>query len=177
MTLPLTSMRRIYFIIQGVDLSQRMLEKCVIRGCYNSLVLGDAVEFLESVETSSVDAIIAADVFIYVGDLMKILKSSYKVLKEKNSILIFTIEEMTINSVESVIPHDYINDITTNTNYDKKVENEIQLRECGRFCHSEKYIRHLANELGFDIISAEKQFIRLQSEIPVRSVTFVLSKI
>ena len=142
-----------------------MLEKCVFRGCYNSLILGDAVEFLESVKTSSVDSIIAADVFIYVGDLNKILKSSYNALKEKNSFLIFTIEEMIIDTVESVIP-----------NFDKKFDNGFQLRECGRFSHSEKYVRDLAHELGFDVISSEKQFIRLQSEIPVRSITFVLSK-
>ena len=148
-----------------MDLSQRMLEKCVFRGCYNSLILGDAVEFLESVMPSSVDSIIAADVFIYVGDLNKILKSSYNALKEKNSFLIFTIEEMIIDAVESVIP-----------NFDKKFDNGFQLRECGRFSHSEKYVRDLAHELGFDVISSEKQFIRLQSEIPVRSITFVLSK-
>ena len=148
-----------------MDLSQRMLEKCVFRGCYNSLILGDAVEFLESVKTSSVDSIIAADVFIYVGDLNKILKSSYNALKEKNSFLIFTIEEMIIDTVESVIP-----------NFDKKFDNGFQLRECGRFSHSEKYVRDLAHELEFDVISSEKQFIRLQSEIPVRSITFVLSK-
>lgn len=124
------------------------------------------MEFLELVASSSVDAIIAVDIFIYVGDLTKKVKSSYKAFPERSSFMIVTIEEMKINGVDSVVP-----------NFDKKVESGLQLRECGIFFHSEKYVHNLAHGSGFYVISIEKQFVRLQSEISVRSVTFELSKI
>jgi predicted TPR repeat methyltransferase len=85
--------------VYGVDLSQRMLEKAVDRRCYDSLILGDAEEYLLSCGLT-VDAIIAADVFIYIGDLLKIMKASHSALKSKG-FLIFTIEEL-INPLENI---------------------------------------------------------------------------
>lgn len=88
-----------HIFICGIDLSQRMLERAVERQCYDSLILGDAEEYLKTCE-SSIDAIIAADVFIYIGDLLEILKSSYTAL-QLNGLLIFTVEELT-NPLENI---------------------------------------------------------------------------
>lgn len=171
--------------IVGADLSQRMLEKCILRGCYNSLVLGDAVEYLNTIAPSSVDAIIAADVFIYVGDLRKVFQSSHKALKDNDSYLVFTVEELSVDTVESILvllsshpnpdPNQSKDDLTSST-VDNQTENGFRLKDCGRFSHSERYIRKLAREIGFKFVSAEQEFIRLQSEVPVRSITFILSK-
>ena len=57
--------------IHGVDLSPRMLERAGQTDIYSALHLADVLEFLEGSDSkaSDYDLILAADLFIYVGDL------------------------------------------------------------------------------------------------------------
>ena len=52
----------------GVDLSPAMIEKARARGVYDRLEAGDLVEAMKKAPRSF-DLLVAADVFIYVGDL------------------------------------------------------------------------------------------------------------
>jgi predicted TPR repeat methyltransferase len=52
----------------------------------------------------------------------------------------------------------------------------VRLLSSGRFGHTEKYIRKLADDLNFTVITAQKEVLRLQSETPVNSITFTLRK-
>jgi predicted TPR repeat methyltransferase len=54
--------------LDGVDLSRRMLAKADALGIYAELVHGDAIEYLRRTERRH-DLVVAADVFIYIGDL------------------------------------------------------------------------------------------------------------
>ena len=54
--------------ITGVDLSARMLEIAGRHGTYAKLEQGELVEILARIPQGSVKAVLAADVFIYVGD-------------------------------------------------------------------------------------------------------------
>jgi predicted TPR repeat methyltransferase len=48
------------------------------------------------------------------------------------------------------------------------------LLSSGRFGHTERYIRKLAVDVNFTVVTAKKEVLRLQSEIPVKSITFTL---
>jgi predicted TPR repeat methyltransferase len=63
----------------GVDLSAGMLQRAQARGCYDELVQGDVAEHLHRV-AGPVDAIVAADVFIYIGDLQAVWTGVRRVL-------------------------------------------------------------------------------------------------
>ena len=160
--------------ITGVDLSQRMLEKSIERMCYNRLVLGDAVSYLNRTAPNSVDSIVAADVFIYIGDLTDVFHASFKVLGDNNSFLVFTVEEL----MNDLVVEDLL---SLDSDRDGSVEKKsslagVRLLSSGRFGHSEGYIRRVAGEAGFDVYDARRGVLRLQSDSPVRSITFVLMK-
>ena len=178
-----------------------MLEKSIQRGCYNSLILGDAAEYLENVTPFSVDAVIAADVFIYIGDLRKIFQLAFNALKSEKGFLIFTVEEMPRNFLNGILDpvlgtslkrflenkneneietDDTLNDeevLPTVAESEDITEEDFRLLDCGRFGHTEKYISKISKEIGFRILSAKRDVIRLQAQVPVKSITFVLCKV
>jgi predicted TPR repeat methyltransferase len=53
----------------GIDLSPRMIAEARARGIYDELIAGDILTVSAALETSSFDLVLAADVFIYVGDI------------------------------------------------------------------------------------------------------------
>jgi len=63
----------------GVDLSAGMLQRAQARGCYDELVQADAAEHLRNL-VGTVDAVVAADVFIYIGDLQAVWAGVRRVL-------------------------------------------------------------------------------------------------
>lgn len=160
--------------ISGVDLSQRMLEKATEKACYNRLTLGDATSYLDGIAEGSVDGLVAADVFIYIGDLKEIFVASYRALKSTGSFLVFTIEELP-RGMATMPSLSIYSDVDSSFS----VESEVGLRllPCGRFGHSEKYVRGLASSTGFGVVHAKKDELRTQSNVPVKSVTFVLTKL
>lgn len=64
----------------GVDLSPRMLARARERGLYARLVQGDIATALHS-ESASYDLVMAADVFVYIGDLVPVLTGVQRVLR------------------------------------------------------------------------------------------------
>jgi predicted TPR repeat methyltransferase len=160
--------------ISGVDLSQRMLEKATEKSCYNRLTLGDAISYLNGTVEGSVDGIVAADVFIYVGDLKDIFNLSYHALKPEGSFLVFTIEELQREIVTSRV-HSTDSDILKSCTVEPEVG--VKLLPCGRFGHSGNYVKELAVSTGFRVVRARKDVLRTQSDIPVKSITYTLTKL
>ncbi|WP_132254663.1 class I SAM-dependent DNA methyltransferase [Methylobacterium segetis] len=64
----------------GVDLSPEMLARAERRGLYHRLIAGDLTGCLAEAEAGSVDLVVAADVFIYLGDLRPVLGAIARVL-------------------------------------------------------------------------------------------------
>ena len=77
--------------IDGVDVSSAMLEQARKLGVYRELIHAILGEFL-AVTASRSDLILAADVFIYVGDLAAVFLRSARRILEPGGCLAFTVE-------------------------------------------------------------------------------------
>jgi predicted TPR repeat methyltransferase len=111
----------------GVDLSPRMLELAQQRGGYTRLVLQDLDEFLTGSRPREYRAVLAADVFIYVGALSRTFREVARVLSP-GGLFLFSVE---------------------------LIEGEgYHLHPSGRFGHSLDYVRSLAAEHGMIEIAA-----------------------
>ena len=119
--------------IIGVDLSPRMLEIAARRGAYARLECGELVEVLSRTAPGSVRAVLAADVFIYVGDLAAVYAAVARVLAPRG---LFAF------SVEGLDGSDY------------------KLQPTGRYAQSPDYLRTLAAQVGLEERSLEPTLIR-----------------
>ena len=118
--------------IDGVDLSKFMLEKANNKKIYNNLFHNDIESFLT---TSNIeyDYFIAADVFVYIGNLSKI----FKLIKERNKQngkLIFSTEH------------------TNRKGY--------FINKKGRYCHSIDYIKSLCKKFDYKLLIFRKVPLR-----------------
>ena len=119
--------------IDGVDLSHGMLARAAALNLYRRLVQSDVIDFLRSADTTY-DLVIAGDVFIYVGDLAPVFEGVRRVMAP-GGVFCFSIER-----ADDV--HLY------------------ELRASSRFAHSERFVRRLAAEHGFDVVALESGHLR-----------------
>jgi len=127
-------------ILDGVDVSIAMLEEARKHQVYGELVHADLGEFLAAT-TSQWDLLLAADVFVYVGDLAAILRSARRILAP-GGCLAFTVELASEGK-------------------------DIQLLGSLRYAHSEAYIRRLADAAGFGGVRMSSAPIRREQGTPV----------
>jgi predicted TPR repeat methyltransferase len=78
-------------VIDGVDLSGRMVDVARAKGLYRTLAVDDLASFLARARGGSADLVLAADVFVYVADLAPIVRDSTRVLAA-GGMLAFTVE-------------------------------------------------------------------------------------
>jgi predicted TPR repeat methyltransferase len=128
-------LRRMKRTLTGVDLSPNMLEKARQRDIYDQLVDADLVKFLEA-QHQAFDLAVAADVFVYVGDLSPVFSAVRKALRD-GGLFCF--------SVEAIETGDFV------------------LRNTLRYAHSIDYLRKLAGQNQFAVESIDAQVIRQDS--------------
>jgi predicted TPR repeat methyltransferase len=116
----------------GVDLSQAMLAAAGSNGIYDELVGDDVVEYLSKTD-SCFDLILAADLFIYIGDLELLFSAAAKALRP-GGFLAFSIE-------------------TTEAR-------PFMLRRTRRYAHSLAYIYELAERHSLEVIESRPTAIR-----------------
>jgi predicted TPR repeat methyltransferase len=133
--------------IDGVDVSSAMLEQARKLGVYRELIHADLGEFLAATALRP-DLILAADVFIYVGDLATIFRSARRIL-EPGGCLAFTVELA-------------------------KEGRDIQLLPSLRYAHSEAYIRRLADEARFTDVRISEAPIRHDQATPIMGLYIYL---
>lgn len=134
--------------IDGVDVSKAMLGQARKLGVYRDLIHADLLPFLAETNCSA-DLVLAADVFIYVGELSAVFQSVRRLL-EPTGCFAFTVEL----SLE---------------------EQDVRLLPSLRYAHSEAYIRRLAQTHGFkvrDLFTAPLRHDQLQ---PVQGLYVFLS--
>lgn len=135
----------------GVDLSSKMLEKAAARGIYQRLEHSDLLTMMQAEQPSSYDAIIATDVFIYVGKLDEIMAAA-KQLLVPGGMVAFSIET---------------NDTFVDGAGSSAANSEYQLQKSGRYSHNPQYIARLASLNGFNTVEMEDVQIRLDAEKPI----------
>lgn len=145
--------------IKGVDLSNRMVEISRERknkqanSVYGFVSNDDAATYLSTQQIGSIDCILASDVFIYIGDISKVLRESSKCLVT-NGLIGFTVE-----------------------NYDASNEDSgLRLLPSGRFGHSRQYIDEVAKQYGFEVFSWDDCILRQQGGNNVKGATVILRK-
>ncbi len=126
--------------VDGVDVSSAMLEQARKLGVYRELIHADLGEFLAATALR-MDLILAADVFIYVGELAAAFRSARRIL-EPGGCLAFTVE----------LARD---------------DRAVQLLPSLRYAHSEAYIRRLADEARFTSVRIFEAPIRNDQGTPI----------
>lgn len=115
----------------GIDLSPVMLAKANEKGIYSALHEMELTSFLE-MSTEEYDFFIAADVFVYLGNLEPLFRQIKKHAAADACFLFST----------------------------ETTEKHFTLQATGRYGHSERYIRELAEETGFSVQSCVSANIR-----------------
>lgn len=132
----------------GVDLSSRMIEKARARNLYDELEVDDVTKFMERA-TRRYGIIIAADVFVYLGDLSATFAAVHSAL-EPSGYFVFSTET---SPGEGFLLHG-----------------------TGRHTHSKKYIAELAHSTGFSTIKSIDCSVRLEYGKPAPGTVYVLQK-
>ncbi len=140
----------------GIDLSPEMIRAASSRGIYSELRVSDIVNSLASC-TAEFDLILAADVFIYVGDLRETFRLTSVALRP-DGLFAFSVEA----AEES--PHG-------NTSVDG-----YHLNPSRRFSHTLGYVRQLAAQHGLAEVSAELATLRTQAGSDVLGWIVVLTR-
>jgi len=133
--------------IVGVDVSPRMLDAAREKGVYEDLVVADGAAYLATRGPGSVDVLVAADVFAYVGDCAELFAAARRVLKADGRFA-FTLEERASG---------------------------FGLGDGGRFAHSEAYLRDAAATAGLAVIDVERAVMRTQRGADVNVLVVALA--
>jgi predicted TPR repeat methyltransferase len=179
----------------AVDLSEKMLRKSEERRCYSSIVVDDVNEYVKKYfekhrmpvkKSPSLQAkkeqlmhaetlhrsqqyafVVAADVFVYIGDLQPVLASIRQVVDPLGAV-VFSVEAGRFAYEET----------STSGNQEKNIEIAMSevgetgansageigmyyLQSSGRFAHSESYIRWLAGAIGFKVLVCDQKVLRM----------------
>jgi predicted TPR repeat methyltransferase len=135
--------------VDGLDLSPKMIEQARALAVYERLVQADIAEYLRTTD-HRYDLVLAADVFIYVGDLESVF-SGVRGVMEQGGVFCFSAE----------LPEG---------------SNDFELKTSLRYGQSERYIRDLANRYGFAIIRILHHPIREDQQQPVDGLYVYLSR-
>ncbi len=134
----------------GVDLSPKMVEKARERNIYDELVAGDLMDVLKK-QQSGVDLILAADVFVYVGELTAVFQAATAALRP-GGILVFSVEKTHEN------------------------EADLELRESRRFSHSRRYIERLVAKTGMELLELSDAVLRTDGRDVINGMIGVVRK-
>jgi predicted TPR repeat methyltransferase len=137
--------------VTGVDLSGRMLGKARSLGVYDELVEADVTAHLQATARRH-DLVVAADVFIYVGELSPVFAALESVMLT-GGMFCFTAEA----------PND--------------PEQEVQLMHSLRYAHSESYLRRLAAVHGFRVIDVIRETVRHDQRRPIAGLYVYLERV
>lgn len=136
--------------LAGVDLSRQMLDKAAERGIYDDLVCGDLTGYLDG-RRDAWDLAVAADVFVYIGDLAPVFDGVHRALRGGGRFC-FSVEAGADNDAD------------------------FTLRPSNRYAHTLAYLRRLAADTGFDILAAESLEARQENNAPIAALALVLKK-
>jgi predicted TPR repeat methyltransferase len=132
--------------LTGVDLSPRMVEKARQKEVYDELHVADIVEFVGPL-AEAFDVVLAADVFIYLGDLEPVIRGVAAALGPRG-VLAFSVEEGAAGSSYS-------------------------LQSSGRYAHSRTYVETLAAGAGLEELRVTRLDLRVEAGRAIPGLLFV----
>ncbi len=132
--------------LEGIDLSEKMLDEAMKKDIYNKLIKEDILAYLSNASLNF-DYFVSTDVFIYIGDLSDIFRL-IKSRNKKGGKLVFSTE-------------DYEGD-------------GFFLEQSGRYSHSKKYIEGLCKKFGFELRHFETQVLRKDKNQYVSGGLYIL---
>jgi len=135
--------------LTGVDLSENMIEKSKEKNIYHELHNDDVANFLKD-SPIKYDLIIAADVFIYIGNIAEIIKSIYE-KQEESGYFIFSIEKSS--------SHD-----------------TFHLRTTGRYSHNASHIKKLLDDASYNIVTSQPTIIRNEKGTGIEGIIYLCQK-
>ncbi len=137
-------------LLAGVDVSPAMLRKAHTRGIYHQLIEQDVADYLRSAPAAAFDAVIAADVLVYIGELTEIFAQVARVTT-RGGVFAFSIESAPEGPDFVLLPN-------------------------GRYAQSVEYVRRVAARCGLAQAEAFAQPIRGEPGSAVDGYVFVLVK-
>lgn len=132
----------------GVDLSQQMLDKAAERKLYDELACDDLTGYLRG-RTASFDLAVAADVFVYIGDLALVFDTVHAALRPGGRFCF---------SVEAGEGADYV------------------LRPSNRYAHTLEYLQRLAAATGFTILATQAMEARQENGAPIAAHAIIMTR-
>ena len=135
--------------IEGVDLSPAMVAEAAKTGLYARLVAGGLVEHLEGLDPAAADFAVAADVFVYLGDLAPAFAACARALSD-GGLFAFTTQ--------------------------RAEEGEWRVGADLRYAHSDAYLRAAAARAGFAVAWLEPVSTRRDAGADVPGLVCVLRK-
>jgi len=154
--------RNVSEYLVGVDLSAAIIEesKKARPNLYDKLIVGDVAEVFRKLKPVSL--IIAADSYIYFGDLVPVFKAMQEGVGNEG-IIAFTLENVSEDFEKSL--------------YETKPDWRWQLTPSGRFAHRKGYAELIGEQHNFQLIHYERMdSFRLENGVGVRGHLFVMQK-
>lgn len=134
--------------LAGIDLSLAMVERARRKSLYDELATGDLVDWLATRPEAEADLALAADVFVYLGDLQPAFAAARHALAPAG-LLAFTVQAAEGDGVT--------------------------LGDDLRYAHGERHLRTLAAASGFEVALLEAASTREDRGVPVRGFLVVLT--
>ncbi|KQQ47206.1 hypothetical protein ASF61_00690 [Duganella sp. Leaf126] len=136
--------------LDGVDLSQQMLDKAAVRALYDTLSCADLVDYLSS-RYRSWDLAVAADVLVYIGDLAPVFAAVHQALRDGGRFC-FSVEAGAEGGPD------------------------YALQASNRYAHTLPYLDRLAGASGFTILATDTIIAREENGTPITAHILLLSK-
>ncbi len=135
--------------MNGCDLSPVMIEGALLSGKYSDLRVADVGEYLASQGDDSADLVVAADVFVYIGDLEPLFAQCARVI-EPGGLFAFSVQ--------------------------RGERAEWSVGADLRYAHSRAYIARLALQYGFTIAVLDEASTRKDAGVDVPGLVAVLAR-
>lgn len=134
----------------ALDISPKMIELAADLGIYDELHCEEIVKYLSPIR-AEYDLVVAADVFVYIGNLADVFASTRQAMLN-DGVFAFSIEllgEATDSPGYAILPS-------------------------GRYAHSDAYVRSLASSHGFSVLDHFEGAGRQEHGQPVRTGFYLL---
>lgn len=135
-----------YTELVGIDLSEQMLLQAKRNGLYQRLIC-DSLTNLDHYYSNHFDCALSADVLVYFGELDSVFESVATILKSTGYFAF---------SVEACEHYPW------------------KLNPGGRYAHSRRYLKEIAETFGFTVIDVQTQTLRTQGNRPVIGEIYLL---